>query len=535
MNTTYTAISNRSSHFMPYEQPSTSQHVLLPQCSLSEQAILQLLLNNPADTSVIVNKNKITHELLNEPRHKVIFRELQLGISMGTPHDLITLTEKLWPILDTLGGASYISEIATGYAIQSNINEYIRQIKRTSTHREVIDIASTITREATGTTVELEEVLNKLKTRSGGLSLEPVESTRPSFTSSIASALLHIQNGSESLADIQSGIAGLDEIVKMRKGNLIVIGGPAKGGKTSLAMTMLLNAVNGGKRAIFHSLEMSPTEIAVRLLSMESKVPTSGLSQENITTSQLDALSLAACKLSANESNLEIVSDLFELEEIVAHIKTRNAETPLDLVVVDYVQLVETLSKDKQGNRQEAVASVSRGLKRLAAELDIVVIALSQLNDNGELRESRALGMDANVVIKVVVDKTTFNRSVLVEMQRSGPSNQIIDCEYVPDLTLFRTGTFSIITPASAPSPQASNFMRNLMGLPPAEYPAIPAGFAAPQAPVVAPVTGEVTSEVTGEVVTREELDQLHSQLFDDEETYADEAHFSQEEEEDAL
>ena len=508
---------------MPYE-PTTNQHVLLPQCSLSEQAILQLLLNYPAATSAVINKNKITYELFNEHRHQVIFRELQLGIAMGTPHDLITLTEKMCQsFFHLVGGAYYLTEIATGYAIPSNIEEYIRQMKRTAIHREVIAIASSITQEANDSSVELETLLENLKTRSNGLFLQPAESTRPSFTSSIAEALVHIQNGGNSLADIQSGIAGLDEIVKMRKGNLIVIGGPAKGGKTSLAMTMLLNAVNDGKRAIFHSLEMSPTEIAVRLLSMESKVPTSGLSQENITTSQLDALSAAACKLSANERNLEIVSDLFELEEIVAHIKERNTETPLDLVVVDYVQLVETLNKDKQGNRQEAVASVSRGLKRLAAELDIVVIALSQLNDNGELRESRALGMDANVVIKVVVDKTTFNRSVLVEMQRSGPSNQIIDCEYVPELTLFRTGTFSIITPASAPSTQASNFMRNLMGLPAV----VPVGTES------APSQPQVAAQVTEQVATKEELDQLHSQLFDDDEVYADEAHFSQEEEDD--
>jgi hypothetical protein len=144
--------------------------------------------------------------------------------------------------------------------------------------------------------------------------------------------------------------------------------------------------------------------------------------------------------------------------------------------------------------------------------------------------------MDANVVIKVVVDKTTFNRSVLVEMQRSGPSNQIIDCEYVPELTLFRTGTFSFIAPASAPSTQASNFMRNLMGL--------PAVVPAPVGTELAPSQPQVAAQVTEQVATKEELDQLHSQLFDDheeypnafhqdEEAYADEAHFSQEEDDD--
>jgi hypothetical protein len=85
------------------------------------------------------------------------------------------------------------------------------------------------------------------------------------------------------------------------------------------------------------------------------------------------------------------------------------------------------------------VAGVSRSLKRLAAELGIVVVALSQLNDNGELRESRSLGMDANIVLKIIVDKASQEREILVEMQRSGSSNVFAPCEYIAELTLFKS------------------------------------------------------------------------------------------------
>lgn len=523
MNITYltqtTASSPRPTQFMPYVEPAT--HSLLPSAIGSEKALIKMLLLHPTQTMDEINKANIAYSLFTHIPHQTIYRELLLGISMGSPHDLTTLTQKLWGVLPTLGGAFYLTEIVTGDGLQSNTAEYIRLMKRVATHREIIALTTSIGQEIVDPSIDLEITLEKLKQSASGLSFAPRESNRPSLSSSIASALEFIQSGGNSLADVRSGISTLDDVVKMMKGNLIVIGGPAKGGKTSLAMTILLNTIKDNQRAIFHSLEMSPTEIATRLLSMDSEVPTAGLSAESITQAQLDALSCSATRLASLESNLEVVSDIFDFQSIISHVKTSHATAPIDLVVVDYVQLVET-SQDKAGNRQEAVASVSRGLKRLAAELNVVVVALSQLNDNGELRESRALGMDANAVIKVIVDKTTYDRSVLVEMQRSGPSNCMIECTYCPELTLFKNGP-ARITPQAAPASAGNmNFMRNLMGLPP-----------------VAPVSGVGTQSVMAPsqchhlvpppTATREELDQLHSQLFDDEEVYADEAHFSQE------
>jgi replicative DNA helicase len=231
----------------------------------------------------------------------------------------------------------------------------------------------------------------------------------------------------------------LDEVVKMQAGNLVVIGGAAKGGKTSLALSILRDAMTTQeKNCLMVSLEMSPVEIAARLLSMESKIPSSSMTPKQMTTGEYSRLANASMVLGRASGRLAVVSDLFAVDQITAFIKACHKRNPLDLVIIDYVQLIDT-EQAKNSTRQEAVAGVSRSLKRLAAELGIVVVALSQLNDNGELRESRSLGMDANIVLKIIVDKASQEREILVEMQRSGSSNVFAPCEYIAELTLFKS------------------------------------------------------------------------------------------------
>jgi replicative DNA helicase len=115
-------------------------------------------------------------------------------------------------------------------------------------------------------------------------------------------------------------------------------------------------------------------------------------------------------------------------------------EKPLDLIVLDYIQLIDASGQRKSETRQEAVAQVSRSAKRLAAELNCVVIGLSQLNDDGKLRESRAIGQDANAIIAVESPKDG-GRVLRVVAQRSGASGVECAVDWMPSLTKFATST----------------------------------------------------------------------------------------------
>jgi replicative DNA helicase len=423
-----------------HQSADSAIHHLLPSAVGVEKSVLGLLLSgNPLSTFTPLLAAGIGVDAFTYPAHKIIWEEIVGAITTPVPHDCISITQSLAHCIDEVGGAYYLTEMVLDAGMITQLPRYIEQLREVMTRRDIIATATAILsmeREKTPTSILLEEMGERVS------KIPPlvVEQThRITFMEAMEQALEQIESGEASRADILSGIEGLDEVVKMQSGNLVVIGGAAKGGKTSLALSILRDAMTSQeKNCLMVSLEMSPVEIAARLLSMESKIPSSSMTPKQMTTGEYTRLANASITLGRASGRLAVVSDLFSVDQITAFIKASHKRTPLDLVVIDYVQLIDT-EQTKNSTRQEAVAGVSRSLKRLAAELNIVVIALSQLNDNGELRESRSLGMDANIVLKIIVDKGSQEREILVEMQRSGSSNVFAPCEYIAELTLFKS------------------------------------------------------------------------------------------------
>jgi len=434
-------VNNLDSLLMSHHQSADSTtHHLLPSAVGVEKSVLGLLLSrNPLSTYTPLVTAGIGVDAFTRPAHKVIWEEIVAAITTPIPHDCISITQSLASRLDELGGAHYLTEMVLDAGLITQLPRYIEQLREVMTRRDIIATATAILsmeRAKTPTALLLEEMGERVS-KIPPLVVE--QAHRITFMQAMEQALAQIESGEATRADILSGIEGLDEVVKMQAGNLVVIGGAAKGGKTSLVLSILRDAVTTQeKNCLMVSLEMSPVEIATRLLSMESKIPSSWLNPKIMTTGEYSRLATASMTLGRASGRLEVVSDLFAADQITAFIKASHKRNPLDLVVIDYVQLIDT-EQAKNSTRQESVAGVSRALKRLAAELGIVIIALSQLNDNGELRESRSLGMDANIVLKIIVDKASQEREILVEMQRSGSSNVFAPCEYIAELTLFKS------------------------------------------------------------------------------------------------
>jgi replicative DNA helicase len=435
-------VNNLDSLLMSHHHNSTDSttHHLLPSAVGVEKSVLGLLLSrSPLSTYTPLLAAGIGVDAFTYPAHKLIWEEIVGAITTPVPHDCISITQSLAHCIDEVGGAHYLTEMVLDAGMVTQLPRYIEQLREVVTRRDIIATATAILsmeREKTPTALLLEEMGERVS------KIPPlvVEQThRITFMEAMEQALNQIESGEATRADILSGIEGLDEVVKMQAGNLVVIGGAAKGGKTSLALSILRDAMTTQeKNCLMVSLEMSPVEIAARLLSMESKIPSSSMTPKAMTTGEYTRLANASMTLGRASGRLAVVSDLFSVDQITAFIKASHKRTPLDLVIIDYVQLIDA-EQAKNSTRQEAVAGVSRALKRLAAELNIVVIALSQLNDNGELRESRSLGMDANIVLKIIVDKASQEREILVEMQRSGSSNVFAPCEYIAELTLFKS------------------------------------------------------------------------------------------------
>ena len=217
---------------------------------------------------------------------------------------------------------------------------------------------------------------------------------------------------------IPTGLTVLDrETGGMRIGATWVIAGPHKGGKSMLALNLLSAAADVGKRSLFFGLEMPAVENVERLIS------SGGILAEHLrdgTMSEADFTKLSGIAQRLNKAPIQFREDVFDIGEMMAVAKQYKLAYPdLFAVFVDYAQLVGA-DAIRGGNREQEVAQVSTALRRLAMQEKLCVVVLSQLNDDGKLRESRRLGMDATVIatIQDEEDEPKVKRVKLV--QRNG-------------------------------------------------------------------------------------------------------------------
>ena len=422
-----------------YRQPKPVSHRMLPSCDDAEKGLLSVLLNDPGKAGAICLERKLLGEQLNSGIHRDIYSLLISSWIDGKPHDLITLTDALSESgrLHAAGGAYYLTDVATTSIMPSMLSSYIEIIQRDSARRKMLAICAEIETRANDDNEDAQEVLTDLQSQVAALTIEP-PAKRPAFKDILLKTLEDIESGDRRKADVQSGIDSLDAVVRMQRGNMIVIAGEAKSGKTALAVTVMIHALlQQGLRCAMVSLEMTAEEITQRMIASIARQNLSIVTTPP-TEDQLQRIGRASSALISCIGRVELVTDVYELHPILAACRAMHKEKPLDLIVLDYIQLIDASGQRKSETRQEAVAQVSRSAKRLAAELNCVVIGLSQLNDDGKLRESRAIGQDANAIIAVEPQKDG-GRIIRVIAQRSGASGVECAVDWIPSTTTFQT------------------------------------------------------------------------------------------------
>ncbi|MER6434670.1 DnaB-like helicase C-terminal domain-containing protein [Streptomyces sp900105245] len=216
----------------------------------------------------------------------------------------------------------------------------------------------------------------------------------------------------------------------MQPGNVTVLAAQSGVGKSTLALNAAVAAAKTGAKVMFSSLEMSGTEIMQKITAAEGKIPLHHLThQGGLTADGWETVRRLGPELFQSLPLRIYRPDGASLTDIASAARACARADGLDLLVVDYLQLVET-AQSRTTTREQAVAAVSRGLKNLSVQLDCHVIALSQLNDDGLVRESRAIKNDASVVIKVerpdADDKESARAGevgLVIEKNRFGPTS----------------------------------------------------------------------------------------------------------------
>ena len=393
--------------------------------------------------------NILTADDFYRPENKIIFRALMNIYNRGTPPDILFLENELRHSGElTQIKRSYLFSIVDQEFTTARAEAQAELIKEKAILRRLILAGEEITDEARDERNAVEEVLESAeqkilsvtsKTNKNSFELLP-QVLKKSFE-----RIQHIHNNPGELVGVTTGLADLNKITNgLHKSDLILLAARPSMGKTALALNIAMNAARADKVVALFSLEMSKTQLGNRLLSTASGVNSLHLNTGNLSDNDMVALIDALEELSRLNLFIDDTPGI-SLFETRAKARRLKHEHGLDLVVIDYLQLMQgTHSRFSEQNRQQEISEISRSLKALAREIDVPILALSQLSRSVEmraekkpqlsdLRESGSLEQDADIVMFLYRDEyynrdDTDNQNIaelILAKNRNGPTTSI--------------------------------------------------------------------------------------------------------------
>lgn len=343
-------------------------------------------------------------------RHRILWAALQELYRRSVPVDFVTLSELLKAdgTLEKVGGQNYLLELINTVPSAANAAYHAELVKEKSVLRQLIDCSNQTIGEAMDVAAVSEEVLQASEARIFALAQKRVKNTLKPISSLITPLLEAIMKRKEGVTGVRTGFTDLDALTGgLQKSDLIVLAGRPGMGKTAFALTLAANAaIDNGYSVAFFSLEMSADQLLQRVLSSRSGVELHRLRSGKLSSDEIKKLTLVCEPIGASKFQVDDNSDLGISELMSKSRKLKSSPQGLDLLIVDYLQLMRT---GKEENRAVAIGAISRGLKILAKELEIPIIALAQLSRKAEdkgkerpllsdLRESGSIEQDADMV-----------------------------------------------------------------------------------------------------------------------------------------
>ncbi len=400
-----------------YDNPVNLLGKIPPQAVELEEAVLgALMLEKDALTNVI---DILKVESFYKESHKVIFQAILDLFSESQPIDLLTVTTQLRKngALEIAGGAFYVTELTSKVASAANIEYHARIITEQSIKRELIRISSEIQKDAFEDTTDVFELLDKMEQSMFEISEKNIRKNYSDMRSIMRDAIAELEerkNQKDGLTGVPSGFTALDRVTSgWQKSDLVIIAARPAMGKTAFVLSVLRNAaVDHSRPVAIFSLEMSAVQLVNRLISSEAELDSEKIKKGTLADHEWAQLVHKTAKLSKAPLFVDDTPALSILE-LRAKCRKLKAQHDIQMVVIDYLQLMSGDSKSggQGGNREQEIASISRALKKIAKELSIPVIALSQLSravetrggdkrpQLSDLRESGAIEQDADMVM----------------------------------------------------------------------------------------------------------------------------------------
>lgn len=414
----------------------------------AEEAVLGSVLINPDAYFEVADFLKSSDFHIHRHRHIWdVFTRLN---ATHTPLDLLTVSDELERIgqLNDVGGSAYLTGLINQVPTSLNAEAYGRIVQAHATRRKILNALSNIAKFVYDDSLNLDELTNRC-----------VEELNQAVQDAMGQGLRHISAGLSAMYEdmalaaskgeipgLPTGLKDLDLLLGNLKPGLNIVAGRPGQGKTTLKHTIAKHAAEQGKRVAIFSLEMGEVEVSQRMTTNETEIDLSLIRAAQLEQAEWESVNRAVEKL----ERLPIYVD--ETPELtVAQIEARckrlqMTEGSLDLVVVDYLQLVSPPFKATEGNRAIAVGAVARGLRVLARRLNVPVLAGAQLNRESEkekrkprlsdLRESGEIENEAHVVMFPYQDEEDHSSEIIVAKHRNGPTGSA-PVRYRKEVTKF--------------------------------------------------------------------------------------------------
>jgi len=411
-----------------------------PQNIEAEEAVIGSMLIE--QNAVISALEILKPEDFYKENHRIIFRQIAEMADKLEAVDLVTLAENLKNAgyLEKIGGAAELARLANFVPTAANVEYYARIVAEKSVLRRLIAASTEIAASAYDSQYEVDEILDKAEETifqiSQGRTTQGYVHLKDVLVETMEK-LEYLASHKGNVVGLSSGFSDLDSITSgFQPSDLIILAARPSVGKTSLGLNIARNiAIREDCSVAVFSLEMSREQVAQRLLCSESAINSQKLRNGFLSDDEWRRLSIGLGRLGEAKIFIDDTPGI-SVMELRAKARRIKAEHGLGLVVVDYLQLMRTR---KQENRQQEISEISRSLKGLARELDVPIIAMSQLSRAVEqrqdrrpvlsdLRESGAIEQDADVVMFLYTEPELEQNNLIeliVAKQRNGPTGNL--------------------------------------------------------------------------------------------------------------
>ena len=422
----------------------------------AEQAVLGCMLTDK--DAVISAVETLTEDDFYREDNKIIYKAILNLYNRAEPIDIITLKSELSAIgkFEAVGGLEYLAELPDKVPTTSNVERYIKIVEEKSTLRTLIKTANDLISLGYDPTQDVEDIMDSAEKKIFNVMQKRNQTGYSSIKDILVDSFTELEdlyNRKQHVTGVPTGFIDLDnKTAGLHNSDLILVAARPAMGKSAFALNIATNAAMRGNTpvAIF-SLEMSKLQLVNRIISMESKVDSKNIRTGNLSPAEWSNIAEGASNVGMSHIIIEDTPGI-SVAELRSKCRKFKRDNNLGLIIIDYIQLMSGGGKSE--SRQQEVSEISRALKGVARELNVPVIALSQLSRSVEsrpdkrpmlsdLRESGAIEQDADVVMFIYREdyyKKDTDRpgvaEIIIAKQRNGPTGTV-ELGWIADLTKF--------------------------------------------------------------------------------------------------